>query len=74
MTSESHDRDTNRDATIAAWTPGPAKVLVMARVVVPGDHAMPLRDFEACVAQALKDGGVLPVWVSAEFIDEAVDA
>lgn len=48
--------------------PGPAKVMVMASVVVPGDAAMPLESLEAWVAQAFKDGGVLPVWVAAEFV------
>ena len=55
----------------AASAPGPARVLVVATVVIPGDRAMPLADFEAQVAQAFRDGGVHPVRVNAEFIEEA---
>lgn len=59
------------DQSSASTVPGPARVLVMATVVIPGDQAMPLLDFEAYVAQAFRDGGVHPVRVNAEFIEEA---
>jgi hypothetical protein len=54
--------------------PGPAKILVMAAILVPGDQAMPLPDLEAYVAQALRDGGAHPISVAAEFVTEADDA
>lgn len=47
----------------------PARVLVMATVIVPGDRAMPLSELEAYVAQAFRDGGVHPVRVDADFVE-----
>ena len=60
------------DRSSASTVPGPARVLVMATVVIPGDQAMPLDTFEAYLARALRDGGVHPVRVDAEFIEEAI--
>lgn len=66
-----------RDRSAATGRPGgespesgPVRVVVMATVVVPGDAGMPLEVLEAYVAQAFRDGGVHPVWVDCDFVDE----
>ncbi len=59
-----------RCAVLPRDTPGPARFLVIARIVVPGDHAMPVEEMEAYIAQALRDGGAHPVYVNLEPLDD----